>query len=190
MCRVTAFKIRFGRGLCYGTVTIEWTLESLFSVSIVHLFRAWLLLLLLLVASEGRGADDPRRVLSGEIDRNNDIFVLRIAKEEERADWRERKGTRVGYLDGWIRMERKRVQRLDPFKWWSTRVFYLSPQSDLLFFTLMIFQLQRREIPTIRTLFSLLPSFDVDVLCPITKPRGSSSAYLWSQLFLRWDSPR
>ena len=55
-------------------------------MSIVHLFRAWLLLLLLLVASEGRGADDPRRVLSGEIDRNNDIFVLRIAKEEERAD--------------------------------------------------------------------------------------------------------
>jgi hypothetical protein len=28
------------------------------------------------VVSEGRGADDPRRVLSGEIDRNNDIFVF------------------------------------------------------------------------------------------------------------------
>ncbi len=28
------------------------------------------------VVSEGRGADDPRRVLSGEIDRNNDIFFL------------------------------------------------------------------------------------------------------------------
>jgi hypothetical protein len=24
---VAAFKIRFGRGLCYGTVTKEWTLE-------------------------------------------------------------------------------------------------------------------------------------------------------------------
>lgn len=74
------------------------SLESLF-LSIVHLFRAWLLLLLL-VASEGRGADDPRRVLSGEIDRNNDIFVLRIAKEEEeeRAEPTEEngKGTRVG----------------------------------------------------------------------------------------------
>jgi hypothetical protein len=39
-------------------------------------------------------------VLSGEIDRNNDIFVLRIAKEEEeeRAEPTEEngKGTRVG----------------------------------------------------------------------------------------------
>lgn len=83
LCRVTAFKIRFGRGLCYGTVTIEWTLQSLF-LSIVHLFRAWLLLLLV----EGRGADDPRRVLSGEIDRNNDIFVFENSerKKKERAD--------------------------------------------------------------------------------------------------------
>lgn len=67
------------------------------------------------VVSEGRGADDPRRVLSGEIDRNNDIFVffffrLGIAKKAKgnNAPTKEFEARRVcvSYRHG-IRMERK-----------------------------------------------------------------------------------
>jgi hypothetical protein len=66
------------------------------------------------VVSEGRGADDPRRVLSGEIDRNNDIFVfffrLGIAKKAKgnNAPTKEFDARRVcvSYRHG-IRMERK-----------------------------------------------------------------------------------
>jgi hypothetical protein len=57
-------------------------------------------------------------------------------------------------------------------------------QSDLLFFTL-IFQTARGEKSFLLFSVHLLSLFLCDVLCPITKPRGSSSAYLWSQLFFK-----